>query len=55
MDTFPIVHRKDEEHYGEYRTKGVILDIYDAMQESIATGRPYETRPDCCINRGTLL
>ena len=33
MDTFPIVRRKDEEKYnGDYRTKRVILEIYDAMQ-----------------------
>ncbi len=46
MDTFPIVRRKDEETYGEYRTKRVILEIYDAMQEAIRTGRPYQTRLD---------
>ena len=32
METFPIVKRKDETRYGEYRTKRVILEIYDAMQ-----------------------
>ena len=36
MDTFPIVRRKDEETFGEYRTKRVVLEIYDAMQISIA-------------------
>ena len=35
MDTFPIVRRKDEAKYGEYRTKRVILEIYDAMAEVI--------------------
>jgi hypothetical protein len=56
MDTFPIVRRNDEEKYGgDYRTKRVILEIYDAMQESIRTGRRYQTRldpppadPRCC-------
>jgi hypothetical protein len=43
MDTFPIVRRKDEEKYGDYRTKLMILRIYDAMQKSIATGEPYKT------------
>ena len=39
MDTFPIVRRKDEEKYdGDYRTKRVILEIYDTMSESIRTG-----------------
>ena len=56
MDTFPIVRRKDEEKYnGDYRTKRVILEIYDAMQEAIRTGKPYQSRldpppadPRCC-------
>ncbi len=47
MDTFPIVRRKDEEKFnGDYRTKRVILEIYAAMQESIRTGHPYQTRLD---------
>jgi hypothetical protein len=46
MDTFPIVKRKDEAKYGEYRTKRTILEIYDAMQNAIATGQPYQTRLD---------
>jgi hypothetical protein len=47
MDTFPIVRRKDKEQYdGDYRTKRVILEIYDAMQESMRTGQPYQTRLD---------
>ena len=55
MDTFPIVRRKDEQEHGSYRTKDTILAIYDAMQDSIRTGRPYQTRldpppadPRCC-------
>jgi len=46
MDTFPIVKRKDEAAHGEYRTKRVILEIYDAMQHAIETGQPYQTRLD---------
>jgi len=55
MDTFPIVRRRDEEKWGEFRTKRVILEIYDAMQDSIRSGRAYQTRldpppadPRCC-------
>jgi hypothetical protein len=44
MDTFPIVRRRDEETWGEYRTKRVILEIYDAMAETVRTGIPYRTR-----------
>lgn len=44
METFPIVKRKDEQHYGEFRTKLVILDIYAEMAQAVATGQPYQTR-----------
>jgi len=44
MDTFPIVKRKNEEKWGEYRTKRVILEIYDALAEASRTGQPYQTR-----------
>ena len=67
MDTFPIVKRKDEARTaeknaagevvkpGRYLTKDTILEIYDALQASIRTGIPYQTRldpppadPRCC-------
>ena len=58
MDTFPIVRRKDEERHGEYRTKRVTLEIYDAMQKAADTGEPYSTLldpppsdPSCCHPR----
>ena len=43
METFPIVKRKGRQKYGEYRTKRVILECYDAMTEAMKTGRPYQT------------
>lgn len=43
METFPIVKRKDEAKYGEYRTKRIVMEIYDAMQQAIATGAEYQT------------
>jgi hypothetical protein len=46
MDTFPIVRRKDEQQFGEYRTKRVIREIYDAMGEAKRTGVAYQTRLD---------
>jgi len=46
LDSFPIVRRKDEAAYAEYRTKRVILEIYDAMAEAERTGVPYQTRLD---------
>lgn len=55
MDTFPIVKRKDEAKHGHYRTKETILQIYDALTESIQSGQPYKTllnpppaSPTCC-------
>lgn len=42
----PHRQRKDEQKYGEYRTKRVILEIYDAMAEAIRTGEPYCTLLD---------
>jgi hypothetical protein len=32
--------------HGEYRTKRVILEIYDAMSEAARTGTPYQSRLD---------
>ncbi|MBI5444647.1 MAG: N-6 DNA methylase, partial [Deltaproteobacteria bacterium] len=46
LDTFPIVRKNDEKAHGEYRTKRVILEVYDAMAEAIRTGQPYQTRLD---------
>ena len=46
METFPMAKRKDEAAHGEYRTKRVILEIYDAMQQAMDTGEPYQTRLD---------
>jgi len=46
METFPIVKRKDEAAHGEYRTKRVILEMYDEMQQSAVNGQPYQTRLD---------
>jgi hypothetical protein len=46
MDTFPIVRKNDEKAHNEYRTKRVILDIYDAMAEATRAGQPYQTRLD---------
>ncbi len=44
LDTFPIVRRNDEKAHGEYRTKRLILEAYDALAEAARTGRPYVTR-----------
>lgn len=43
METFPIVKYRDVERYGSFRTKELILQIYDAMAEAERTGHPYQT------------
>lgn len=44
LDTFPVVRRRDEEMFGEFYTKRIILEIYDEMAEAIRNGKPYPTR-----------
>jgi len=43
METFPIVKGKDLAAFGEFRTKRVILEVFDAMQRAIETGESYRT------------
>lgn len=59
LNTFPIAERKDEAKFnGDYRTKRTILEIYDALAESIRTGPSHQTHlnpppadPRCCHPR----
>jgi hypothetical protein len=44
MERFPIVKRKDEKLYREYRTKRVILEMYDEMRRAMELGEVYRTR-----------
>jgi len=46
LETFPKVREYDEKTHQEYRTKRVILEIYDEMAEAVRTGKPYQTRLD---------
>ena len=46
MDTFPIVRKNDEKAHGEFRTKRVILEIYDAMALAAHSAMQYQTRLD---------
>lgn len=46
MQTFPIVRKNDEKAHGEYRTKRVILETYDALAKAAQTGMPYRTPLD---------
>jgi hypothetical protein len=44
METFPIVRKNDEKAHGEYRTKRVILEVYDEMAAAL---RLAQSRPSC--------
>jgi hypothetical protein len=46
LDTFLIVRRRDEKLFGDYRTKHMILERYDAMAAAAASGSRYETMLD---------
>lgn len=46
MDTFPTVRRNEEERYGEFRTKRLILECYDAMASATASSVAYKTPLD---------
>jgi len=46
LDTFPIVRRNDEQKYGDYRTKNLILEIYDELQRAIDAGKAFVSRLD---------
>jgi len=56
MNAVPIIKRNDEAKFnGDYCTKRVILEIYDALTASMQSGQPYQTRldpppadPRCC-------
>ncbi len=41
LDTFPIIRRKEEAAFGEYRTKRLILALYDALAAASASGQAY--------------
>jgi AraC-like DNA-binding protein len=41
METFPIVKRKDERRYGSYRTKELIIDIFNRMQLALEHSEAY--------------
>jgi len=52
METFPVVRKRDEQRYGTFRTKELILETYDAMTEAALTGKPYQTIIDPPPGRG---
>jgi hypothetical protein len=45
MDSFEALRRREEnpQNFGEFRTKRLILERYEAMAEAIRTGESYQT------------
>ncbi len=43
MNTFRTMKTRDEQKYGDYRTKRVILEMYDKMKQAMDAGEPYQT------------
>lgn len=38
LDSFPVVRKYDERDFGEYRTKRLVLEAYDRMDDAISNG-----------------
>ncbi len=43
LGTFPVLQGSEERKHGEYRTKRVVLETYDALAAAAATGVPYDS------------
>ncbi len=41
LDTFPVVKKNDEKAHGEFRTKRIVLECYDALAAAAASSIPY--------------
>jgi hypothetical protein len=55
IDSFTVLRDYEEEDHGEFRTKRVVLEIYDQISVAKQAGRAYQTRlkpapadPSCC-------
>ncbi|MGA7807092.1 MAG: hypothetical protein WCB02_21045, partial [Bradyrhizobium sp.] len=46
LDSFPGVRRKEEQTFGEFKTKQCVLDIYDSILTAIRLGRAYRVRQE---------
>lgn len=41
LDSFFVVRKNEERAYGEFRTRWLVLERYDAMADAARTGQPY--------------
>jgi hypothetical protein len=44
LDSFTVLQKYEERDHGEFRTKRIVLEIYDAIATAKQTGRAYKTR-----------
>jgi len=44
LDTFTVLRNYEERDYDEFRTKDLVLEIYEAMEDSKAHKKAYQTR-----------
>ena len=44
LDTFPVHRGYQEQQYREYRSRRLILEVYDALKRASETGVPYQPR-----------
>jgi len=42
LDTFPVLRRREEKTYGEFRTRRLVLQHYDSLAKAAETGISYE-------------
>jgi hypothetical protein len=46
LDSFFVVRKYEERDHGEFRTRRLVLERYDAMADAARTGHPYQTIVD---------
>ncbi len=46
LDSFTVLRKYEEADYSEFRTKRIVLEIYDAMASAIRLGQPFQTSLD---------
>jgi hypothetical protein len=60
LDSFTVLSKYEERDFGEFRTKRIVLEIYDDIASAKLTGRAYRSRlnpvpadPSCCHEAAT--
>jgi hypothetical protein len=62
LDSFTVLRKYEERDHGEFRTKRLVLEIYDEIAAAKRAGRAYQTRlkpvpadPSCCHDAGATV